>query len=161
MRLWRLDYHSIWFDEAISLRWARSAPEYTWDVTLQLVEEKHPPIYYLLLHFWTTLIEPFGLMRNDVALRVLGSLLGVLTVLGILLLARRLERSAHCTAGRSTGGNRACARLVQPGTPHVPAGHDCPHLGGILPHGRLAQPTPLTTLAVVDGHDRVLRGGPL
>ena len=45
-RCWRLDYHSFWFDEAVSLRWAASDPRYTWDVTLQLVQEKHPPVYY-------------------------------------------------------------------------------------------------------------------
>ncbi|MEZ4716613.1 MAG: hypothetical protein R2851_11085 [Caldilineaceae bacterium] len=29
-RFWRLDYHSIWFDEAVSLAWAASDPDYTW-----------------------------------------------------------------------------------------------------------------------------------
>ncbi|MCC9077905.1 glycosyltransferase family 39 protein [Litorilinea aerophila] len=90
-RFWRLDYHSIWFDEAVSLRWAGADPAYTWQKTFQLVEEKHPPLYYLALHFWQTLLEPFGLAQDDGALRALGSLLGVATVLGILLLASRLS----------------------------------------------------------------------
>jgi len=90
-RLWGLDYHSLWFDEAVSMTWARSAPEYAWDSTFHLIKDKHPPAYYLLLHFWRELFKPFGLENNDVALRLLGSLLGVLTVLGILLLARRLS----------------------------------------------------------------------
>lgn len=90
-RLWGLDYHSLWFDEAVSMTWARSAPEYAWDSTFHLVKDKHPPAYYLLLHYWRELFVPFGLENNDLALRLLGSLLGVLTVLGILLLVRRLS----------------------------------------------------------------------
>ncbi len=90
-RFWRLGYHSIWFDEAVSLKWAGSDPGYIWRVTFQLVEEKHPPVYYLALHYWQALLNLAGLGHNDAALRVLGSLLGVLTVAGLMLLARRLS----------------------------------------------------------------------
>jgi len=90
-RFWRLGYHSIWFDEAVSLRWAGNDPGYIWQVTFRLVEEKHPPVYYLILHYWRALLEITGLGRNDAALRMLGALLGVLTVAGLLLLARRLS----------------------------------------------------------------------
>lgn len=95
-RFWRLDYHSFWFDEAVSLMWTRTAPQYMWDVTLQLVKDKHPPVYYLLLRYWRELLKVVGLGNDDVALRTLGALLGVLTVAGILLLASRLS-------GRATG----------------------------------------------------------
>ncbi|MFO7631922.1 MAG: hypothetical protein R6W76_05235 [Caldilinea sp.] len=115
-RFWRLDHHSFWFDESVSLQWARSDASYIWQSTFPLIKDKHPPGYYLLLHAWQTMLEAPGLARNDVALRSLGALLGVLTVLGILLLARRLS-------GRPTallaGGNR-------------------PRLGGLLPAARLA-----------------------
>lgn len=90
-RFWRLGYHSFWFDEAVSLRWAFAAPAYIWDVTFHLVEEKHPPAYYLFLHFWQRLLSLWGLAQNDAALRASGSLLGVLTVLGILLLVTHLS----------------------------------------------------------------------
>lgn len=90
-RLWGLDYHSFWFDESVSMTWARSAPEYAWDSTFHLIKDKHPPAYYLLLHYWRQMFAPFGLENNDVALRLLGVVLGVLTVLGLLLLARRLS----------------------------------------------------------------------
>lgn len=90
-RFWRLNYHSIWFDEAVSLRWAGSDPGFTWRKTFPLVEEKHPPVYYISLHFWQKLLGLAGLAHNDAALRAFGSLLGVLTVVGILLLARRLS----------------------------------------------------------------------
>jgi hypothetical protein len=94
-RLWRLDYHSFWFDEAVSLDWAEDGPGFIWQSTFALVKDKHPPGYYLLLHSWQNLLEFFGLAQDDVALRALGALLGVLTVLALLLLARRLS-------GRST-----------------------------------------------------------
>jgi 4-amino-4-deoxy-L-arabinose transferase-like glycosyltransferase len=90
-RLWGIDYHSLWFDESVSMTWARSTPDYAWESTFQLVKDKHPPAYYLLLHFWRQLFVPFGLENNDIALRLLGSLLGVLTVLALLLLVRRLS----------------------------------------------------------------------
>jgi 4-amino-4-deoxy-L-arabinose transferase-like glycosyltransferase len=90
-RLWGLDYHSLWFDESVSMTWARSTPDYAWESTFHLVKDKHPPAYYLLLHFWRQLFVPFGLENNDIALRLLGSLLGVLTVLALLLLVRRLS----------------------------------------------------------------------
>src|SRR5690606_22232798 len=87
VRLWRLDYHSIWFDEAVSLRWARADLGYTWRVTFQLVEGKHPPASYALLHLWRHALAWVGLADSDAALRVLGALLGVLTVWGVLRLA--------------------------------------------------------------------------
>ncbi len=91
IRCWQLAYHSVWFDEAVSLQWARADPAFIWQKTFPLVEEKHPPVYFLALHFWRVLLLPFGLGNNDAALRSLGSLLGVLTVWGIMLLARRVS----------------------------------------------------------------------
>jgi 4-amino-4-deoxy-L-arabinose transferase-like glycosyltransferase len=95
-RFWRLGYHSFWFDEIVSLIWASAGAAYTWETTFTLVEEKHPPGYYLSLHYWLKLLDLFGLGSSDIALRILGSLLGVLTVMGVLLLATRLS-------GRRTG----------------------------------------------------------
>ncbi|MBV7335587.1 glycosyltransferase family 39 protein [Chloroflexi bacterium TSY] len=91
-RFWRLDYHSFWFDEAITLRWAvQEGIDYMWPATFRLLEEKHPPAYYTLLKLWHWLLTPLGLNQNDTALRASGALLGVLTVLGVLLLARRIS----------------------------------------------------------------------
>ena len=95
-RFWRLDYHSFWFDEVVSLNWAGSDASYIWNTTFPLVQDKHPPAYYLLLHYWRTLLDFFGAGESDAALRASGALLGTLTVLGVLLLARRLS-------GRATG----------------------------------------------------------
>ena len=108
LRFWRLGYHSIWFDEAVSLRWAiAEGIDYMWPTTFRLVEEKHPPVYYTLLKIWHYLLAPFGLGMNDAALRALGSLLGVLTVVGVLLLATRIS-------GRTTGLLAALLTALSP-----------------------------------------------
>lgn len=91
VRLWRLAYHSVWFDEAVSLEWAGGDPTFIWQKTFPLVEEKHPPVYYLALHYWQTGLQWVGLAHNDAALRLFGALLGVLTVWGIVLLAKRVS----------------------------------------------------------------------
>jgi hypothetical protein len=89
VRFWRLGYHSIWFDEAVSLNWAGADVAFIWQKTFALVEEKHPPAYYIFLHGWQRLLDVAGLGHSDALLRTSGSLLGVLTVAGLLLLARR------------------------------------------------------------------------
>jgi len=99
-RFWRLDHHSFWFDEAVSLDWAEDNPAFIWANTFPLLNDKHPPAYYLLLHYWQKGLAFLGLEHSDAALRSLGALLGVLTVLGVLLLVRRLSgRAASVLAG--------------------------------------------------------------
>ncbi|HHW89013.1 MAG TPA: hypothetical protein GX400_22715 [Chloroflexi bacterium] len=131
-RFWQLDYHSFWFDEAVSLDWAEDGPDFIWQSTFPLLKDKHPPGYYLLLHVWQNFLDFFGLAHNDVALRALGALLGVLTVLALLLLARRL--SGRSTA-RLTGLLAALApalvwysqelRMFQPATTGLVWGAYC------------------------------------
>lgn len=76
VRFWRLTYHSLWFDETMSLFWASQPAARIWDVGMHLVEDKHPPLYHLLLHEWMML---FG--SGDAAVRSLGAVLGALAVL--------------------------------------------------------------------------------
>ena len=93
-RLWRLEYHSIWFDEAISLDWARLGPAHILPGTLQLIRDKHPPAYYLALHYWQTLLGWFGAGQSEAALRIFGALIGILMVWGILRLVSQLNGRA-------------------------------------------------------------------
>ena len=95
-RLWRLEYHSIWFDEAVSLDWARLGSAHIWPATIQLTRDKHPPVYYLTLHYWQTLLGWFDAAERDAALRILGVLIGILMVWGVLRLVTLLS-------GRVTG----------------------------------------------------------
>jgi 4-amino-4-deoxy-L-arabinose transferase-like glycosyltransferase len=76
VRLYGLTYHSLWFDEVMSTVWASRSAQQIWQVGMTLVQDKHPPLYYLLLHFWTMLFGP-----GDAAVRALGVLLGALAVL--------------------------------------------------------------------------------
>ncbi|MBX3016170.1 MAG: glycosyltransferase family 39 protein [Caldilineaceae bacterium] len=108
LRAWQLTYHSIWFDEAVSLQWARSDPSFIWQKTFPLLEEKHPPIYFLALHYWRELLGWVGLANHDGALRLLGSLFGTATVWGIMRLAQRLSGA---TTGLLTGLLVALAQM--------------------------------------------------
>ena len=71
IRFWQAGYHSLWFDEAMSVFWARHPAREIIDVGLYLVKDKHPPVYYLLLHLWTGL---FG--DGTVAVRGLSIMFG-------------------------------------------------------------------------------------
>jgi hypothetical protein len=68
----------IWYDEAYSLLLAKGSPSYIWATTARDV---HPPLYYVLLHFWMLL---FG--SGVLAVRSLSALADV----GTLLLGMKL-----------------------------------------------------------------------
>ncbi len=89
IRSWQLAYHSVWFDEAVSLQWAGRDALFIWQKTFPLLEDKHPPLYYLALHGWQQLLGVFNATTSDAALRYLGVLLGVLTVWSMMALATR------------------------------------------------------------------------
>lgn len=63
----------IWYDEAYSLLLAEGSPAYIWATTARDV---HPPLYYVLLHFWMLL---FG--NGVLAARSLSALADVGTLL--------------------------------------------------------------------------------
>lgn len=84
VRLWRLTYHSLWFDEAVSAYWASRPAAEIVRVGLGLTLDKHPPVYYLLLRGWTLVFGP-----GDAAVRSLGALMGALAVFPVYALARR------------------------------------------------------------------------
>ncbi|MBC7223343.1 MAG: glycosyltransferase family 39 protein [Anaerolineae bacterium] len=95
LRLLRLTEHSLWFDEAMSVHWARQGVARILQVGLSLVEDKHPPGYYLLLHGW---MRVFG--DGEVALRSLGALVGALAVPPVVALGRALwDRRTGLLAG--------------------------------------------------------------
>ena len=75
VRLYNLTYHSLWFDEAVSVYWARQSIPRILEVGFTLVEDRLPPLYYLLLKGWTSL---FGF--SEWSVRGLPVLFGVLLV---------------------------------------------------------------------------------
>jgi uncharacterized membrane protein len=75
LRLYNLTYHSLWFDEAISVHWAKQGVPRILEVGFTLVEDRLPPLYYLMLKGWTTL---FGF--GEASVRSLSVAFGVLLV---------------------------------------------------------------------------------
>ena len=89
VRLQQLTYHSLWFDEAMSVHWARSDLSRILEVSMQLQEDRLPPAYYLLLHAWRQL---WG--ESELAVRLPSVTCGVLLVavtyrLAAMLFGRR------------------------------------------------------------------------
>ncbi len=85
LRFYNLTYHSLWFDEAISVYWARQSVPRILEVGLTLVEDRLPPLYYLFLKGWTSL---FGF--SEVSVRSLSVFWGVLLVPVIATIAAML-----------------------------------------------------------------------
>ncbi len=82
LRLARLDFQPLWWDEGWSLYFATSDPA----TMLQLTAvDIHPPLYYLLLHLWIGLLG-----SGPIAVRLLSVLIGVAAVPLIYLAGRRL-----------------------------------------------------------------------
>jgi len=84
LRFYGLGAKSLWLDEALSWR----LQTFPIPMMIQRTGEPntvHPPLYFILLHFWT---GPFG--DSEFALRSLSGVAGVLTVLGMFLLVREL-----------------------------------------------------------------------
>jgi mannosyltransferase len=73
LRFFHLDHQSLWFDESISLAIARDLTPS--QILANIALSIHPPLYYLLLHFW---VQAAGI--NDYSARfpsVVSSLLSI------------------------------------------------------------------------------------
>jgi len=90
LRLYNLTYHSLWFDEAVSVYWARQAVPRIMDVGFTLVEDRLPPLYYLMLKGWAALtgFSETGIRSLSVAFGVL--LVPVIAGMGAMLFNRRI-----------------------------------------------------------------------
>ena len=92
LRVYRLNYHNIWGDEAVSI-WLSKM------LLPQVVAggaDTHPPLYPLLLHWWLRLAGD-----SSFAVRFLSVIPGILSVSGVYALGRRLSghRIGMLTAG--------------------------------------------------------------
>jgi mannosyltransferase len=85
LRVTNLTYHSFWFDEAVSVRWARSSLPRIIEVGMNLVEDRLPPLYYLLLKGWSHWAG-----WSEFSLRYLSVMFGVLLIPIVYVLGRRL-----------------------------------------------------------------------
>lgn len=102
VRLYNLTYHGLWFDEAMSVHWAKQTPARIVEVSMALVEDRLPPLYYLSLHYWRAL---FG--DGEFSLRLMSAFAGVLSVAAVYRVGRELF-------GRRAGAAAAMAAAFNP-----------------------------------------------
>ena len=85
-RLHSITVPVIWYDEAYSLLLAEGSPAYIWATTARDV---HPPLYYLLLHFWMLLFGNGVLAARSLsALADVGTLLLCIKLMSLLATRR-------------------------------------------------------------------------
>lgn len=83
LRLYGLGSESIWYDEGLSIGYARMDPGHMLEALS--AKEVHPPLYYLVLHYWMSL---FG--DSEFSTRLLSVIFGVLAVFMVYKLGRML-----------------------------------------------------------------------
>src|SRR6185369_17181280 len=73
LRLYRLDHQSLWYDEVFAL----TVSHYAWPQMFSslVADIVHPPLHYLVLHFWTGL---FGV--GPVQGRLVSVIFGTLSI---------------------------------------------------------------------------------
>ena len=99
LRLYRLGYQSIWYDEGVSLYLAGQAPG---QLIHHTAGDIHPPFYYLLLSFWTHLAG-----RAEFSVAFLS------VFFGILIIAAAYHIGSHLY-DRKVGVVTACLIAVSP-----------------------------------------------
>jgi mannosyltransferase len=83
LRLYRLDYQSVWFDEAFSI--TASAKPLAPLTEFLIQRDRHPPLHYYLLHFVFALFG-YGALQA----RVVSLIFGSLSIFVLYLLAKYL-----------------------------------------------------------------------
>ncbi len=82
LRIFRLDFQSLWYDEAFSVYLAQFSLA---EITVRTAADIQPPLYYYLLHVWIVLAG-----QSEFAARFLSLFFGVLTIPLMYVTARRL-----------------------------------------------------------------------
>ncbi len=82
LRVWRLDFQPLWWDEGWTVYFATSAVR---EMIARTAIDIHPPFYYLLLHLWVALTGP-----SAAVVRFFSVLVGTLSIPLLFLVGRRL-----------------------------------------------------------------------
>ncbi|HIC93809.1 MAG TPA: phospholipid carrier-dependent glycosyltransferase, partial [Anaerolineae bacterium] len=82
LRLYRIDYQSIWRDEGVSLHLAASSIP---AILANRAGDVHPPLYFILLHYWARLA---GL--SELSGRFFSLMFGVLLVPSVYFVVGRV-----------------------------------------------------------------------
>ncbi|WP_192562271.1 glycosyltransferase family 39 protein [Pseudomonas gozinkensis] len=86
VRFYAIDVPSIWYDEAYSLLLARETPTRIWTLTGLDV---HPPLYYVLLHYWVMVWGDSSLSARAMsALADVGTLLLCIKLMSLITTRR-------------------------------------------------------------------------
>jgi mannosyltransferase len=72
LRLYELGAESLWYDEIVRVV---EAQEPIWGIMNIAAEDNHPPLHWIMMHYWTYL---FG--ESEVGARSLSALVGILTI---------------------------------------------------------------------------------
>ena len=99
LRLYRLGYQSLWYDEAVSMHLAMKD---LCGLTLHTAGDIHPPLYYYLLHFWILVTG-----SSEFSVAFFAVVFGLL----VLTLAYRLAREVY---GRRVGVLTAFLIAISP-----------------------------------------------
>jgi uncharacterized membrane protein len=83
IRFYHLGVPALWTDEAYSLWFAKLTLPDMWRWIVRI--DPHPPLYYILLHFWSILGTQEGVLRS------LSALCGTLTIPLIYMLGRTIS----------------------------------------------------------------------
>lgn len=84
LRVYQLDFQSLWLDELHSVIGA--SPERTTAEVIQYAKSDQPPFYFILLHFWMNVFGDTGYFA-----RLLSVVFGVFAILMIYILGRRFR----------------------------------------------------------------------
>ncbi|MBI5747573.1 MAG: glycosyltransferase family 39 protein [Nitrospinae bacterium] len=84
LRLYRLDFRSLNFDEANSIAFAKNSITYILDKTPLSIGDLHPPFFHILLHFHISVSE------TEFWVRLISAVLGVIIIYITYLLGRYL-----------------------------------------------------------------------
>lgn len=82
LRILFLNHRNLWFDEAFSYLVAKQD---IFSLLTAVVADKHPPFYFLVLHFWMLFLG-----SNEITLRLLSLLIGIGAIYVCFLLAKIL-----------------------------------------------------------------------
>ena len=82
LRIYRLDYQSVWRDEGVSLHLAASSIP---AILANRASDVHPPLYFIILRFWTELAG-----SSELSARFLSLFFSVLLVPSLYFVVRRI-----------------------------------------------------------------------
>jgi len=106
VRFYGLDAKALWLDEALSWR-LQSFPIPMLIARTGESTTVHPPLYFILLRFWTRLLGD-----SEFALRSLSGVAGVLTVLGTFLFVREVMYFGDWNSPKDATGAAVRAGLL-------------------------------------------------